>query len=81
MILTLGADDLGLVPLAVGATLGRGDVALQEAVGALVAHHRVDVVVRPLAPNQEGVLRRGRSPTKHCPRRGRETEEERERET
>lgn len=43
--LTFYADDFWLVPLAVGATLGGGHVALQEAVGTLVANHRVDVVV------------------------------------
>lgn len=64
--LTFYADDFRPVPLAVGATLGGGHVALQEAVGALVASHGVDVVVGALTTNQEGVVHGGRGSTKHC---------------
>ncbi len=63
--LTFYADDLRSVPLAVGATLGGGHVALQEAVGALVAHYRVDVVVGTLPANQEGVIHSGWGSAKH----------------
>lgn len=65
-ILTFYADDFRSVPLAIGATLSSGHVALQEAVGALVAHHRVDVVVGALPANQEGVIHSGRGSAKHC---------------
>ena len=37
--LTLCADDLGTLPVAVGTATRGGDVALVEALGALVAHH------------------------------------------
>lgn len=63
--LTFYADDLGPVPLSVRATLGGGHVALQEAVGALVARHRVDVVVGALPTNQEGVVHGRRGSTQH----------------
>lgn len=60
------ADDFRPVPLAVGATLSSGHMTLQEAVGALVARDRVDVVVGALPTNQEGVIHSGRSSAKHC---------------
>lgn len=60
------ADDFGSVPLAVGATLSSGHMALQEAIGALVAHHRVDVVVGSLPTNQESIIHSGRCSAKHC---------------
>lgn len=63
--LTFYADDFGPVPLSVSATLGGGHVALQEAVGALVARHRVDVVVGALPTNQEGVVHGRRGSTQH----------------
>lgn len=63
--LTFYADDFGSVPLAIGATLGGGHVALQEAFGTLVADHRVDVVVGALPTNQEGVFHRRRGSAKH----------------
>jgi len=68
--LTFYADDFGPVPLAVGATLGGRHVALKEAVGALVASHRVDVVVGAFPTNQEGVVHGGRGSAKHCGGRG-----------
>lgn len=63
--LTFYADDFWPVPLAVGATLGGGHMALQEAVGALVARHRVDVVVGALPTNQEGVVHGRRGSAQH----------------
>lgn len=45
-------------------------MALQEAVGTLVAHYRVDVVVGALPTNQKGIIHGGRGSAKHC--RGRE---------
>lgn len=71
--LTFYADDLRPVPLAVGATLGGGHVALQEAVGALVACHRMDVVVWALPTNQEGVVHGRGSATQHWRAEGEET--------
>lgn len=63
--LTFYADDFWPVPLAVGTTLSGGDVALQEAVDALVAHHRVDVIVGALPTNQEGVIHGRRGSAQH----------------
>lgn len=40
-------------------------MALQEAVGALVARHRVDVVVGALPTNQEGVVHGRRGSAQH----------------
>lgn len=57
------ADDFGSVPFAVCTTLGGGNVALQEAIGALVTHDGVNVVVRALSTNQEGVVHWGRDST------------------
>lgn len=39
VILTLGADDPGSLPGAVGSAVHRRDVSLEEAVGALVTYH------------------------------------------
>lgn len=72
MKLTFYADDLWPVPLAVGATLSGGNVALQEAVGALVTHHGVDVIVGTLPTDEEGVVHGGRSAAEDC--RGQETQ-------
>lgn len=47
-ILTFYAYNFRPVPFAVSTTLSSGDVALQEAIGALVAHHRVDIIVGTL---------------------------------
>lgn len=63
--LTFYADDFRPVPLAIGATLGGRHVALQEAFSALVADHRVDVIVGALPTNQEGVIHKRRGSTKH----------------
>lgn len=68
--LTFYADDLWPVPLAVGTALGGGHVALQETVGALVARHRVDVVVGALPTNQEGVVHGRGSSAQHWRGRG-----------
>lgn len=46
-VLTLGADDLGSLPGAVREAAHRRDMSLEEAVGTLVTHHRVYIVVRP----------------------------------
>lgn len=43
--LTLCADDPGSFPGAISAAAGSGDVALEEALGALVADHCMDVIV------------------------------------
>ncbi len=43
--LTFSADDLGSFPGPVGSAADGRDVSLEEAVGALVPNHRVDVVV------------------------------------
>lgn len=43
--LTLCADDPGSFPGAIGPAAGSGDVALKEALGALVADHCMDVIV------------------------------------
>ena len=67
MPLTLCADDLGALPVAVGTATGGGNMALVEALGALVTHHGVDVIVGPSAANQMGVLHRGRGSTQHWP--------------
>lgn len=64
--LTFYADDFRSVPLAIGATLSGGHVALQEAFGTLVADDRVDVVVGALPTNREGVFHRRRGSAKHC---------------
>lgn len=48
VILTFYADNFRPVPLAISAALSSGYVALQEAVSALVAHYRVDIVVGTL---------------------------------
>lgn len=40
-------------------------MALQEAVGTLVARHRVDVVVGAFPTNQEGVVHGRRGSTQH----------------
>lgn len=64
--LTFYADDFRPVPLAVGTTLSSGHMALQEPIGALVAHHGVDVIVGALPTNQEGVIHSGWGSTKHC---------------
>lgn len=64
-LLTFYADDFRSVPLSVGAALGGGHVALQEAFGALVADDGVDVVVGALPANQEGVIHGGRGSAKH----------------
>ena len=39
MPLTLCADDLGTLPVAVGTATSGGNMALVKALGALVAHH------------------------------------------
>lgn len=64
--LTLCADDPGSLPAAVGPAASGGDVALEEALRALVAYHRVDVIMWPSPTYQMGVLHRGRSPAQHC---------------
>lgn len=64
-LLTFYADDFRSVPLSVGAALGGGHVALQEAFGALVADDGVDVVVGALPADQEGVVHRGRGSAEH----------------
>lgn len=64
--LTFYADDFWSVPLAVGTTLGGGNMALQEAAGALVTHYRVDVIVGTLPANQEGIIHSGRCSTENC---------------
>lgn len=43
--LTLCADDAGSLPGAVGPAAGGGNVTLEEALGALVADHGVDVIM------------------------------------
>lgn len=43
--LTFSADDLGSFPDSIGSAADGWYVALKEAVGALVPHHSVDVVV------------------------------------
>lgn len=43
--LTLCTDDPGSLPGPIGPAAGGGDVALKEALGALVADHCVDVVM------------------------------------
>lgn len=43
--LTLCADDAGSFPGAIGPAAGSRDVALEEALGALVADHCMDVIV------------------------------------
>jgi len=70
--LTLCADDLESLPGAVGTATRGGNVALVEALGALVTHHWVDVVVGPPAANHVGVLHRGRGATQHCPNKVRQ---------
>lgn len=64
--LTSYADDFGPVPLAVGTTFSSGHMALQEAVSTLVAHYWVDVIVRALSTNQEGVIHGGRGSAEDC---------------
>lgn len=63
--LTFYADDFRSVPLAIGATLSSRHMALQEAVGALVTHHRVDIIVGKLPTNQEGIIHSGWGSAKH----------------
>lgn len=60
------ADDFRPVPLAIGTALSGGHMALQEAVGTLVAHYGVDVIVGALPTNQEGIIHSGRGSAKHC---------------
>lgn len=64
--LTLRTDDPGSLPGPIGPAAGGGDVALKEAFGALVADHRVDVIMRPPPADQMGVLHGGRGPAQHC---------------
>lgn len=63
--LTFYADDFRSVPLAIGTTLSGGHVTLQEAISALVAHYRVDVVVGTLLTNEEGIIHKRWGPAKH----------------
>lgn len=62
----LCADDLRSLPAPVGPAAGGGDVALEEAFGALVAYDCMDVIVRPPTTYQMGVLHSRRGPTQHC---------------
>lgn len=64
--LTLCTDDPGSLPATVGPATDGRDVALEEAFGALVTDHGVDVVVRPPSANQVGVLHCGWGSAQHC---------------
>lgn len=54
--LTLCTDDPGSLPVTVGPATNGRDVALEEAFGALVADHCMDVIMGPPPANQVGVL-------------------------
>lgn len=64
--LTLCADDAGSFPGAVGPAAGSRDVALEEALGALVADHSVDVIVGPSPTHQMGIVHHWRGSAQHC---------------
>lgn len=67
--LTLCADDPGSFPGAIGPAAGSGDVALEEALRALVADHCVDVIVWPPPSHQMGIVHHWRGSTQHCRQR------------